>query len=73
MKIVECSKFKMIVDILKPLIEATINEDDVSWISNYNHFDILYYPKGGFFKTHKDDTSMDTLKNGIMKVINHIV
>lgn len=65
-KIVECSKFKLIVDILKPLIEATINEDGCQFdIKFHNHFDILYYPKGGFFKTHKDDTSMDTLKNGI--------
>ena len=65
-KIVECPKFKLIVDKLKPLIEATINEEDCQFdIKFHNHFDILYYPKGGFFKTHKDDTSMDTLKNGL--------
>ena len=62
----KCPKYKIIVDKLKPLIEATINEKDCEFdIRFHDHFDILYYPKGGFFKTHKDDTSMDTLEDGL--------
>ena len=65
-ELVECPKFKIIVDKLKPLIAATINEKDCEFdIRFHDHFDILYYPKGGFFKTHKDDTSMDTLEDGL--------
>ena len=65
-ELVECPKFKRIVKKLKPLIEATINEKDCEFdIRFHDHFDILYYPKGGFFKTHRDDTSMDTLEDGI--------
>jgi hypothetical protein len=67
-ELVECPKFKIIVDKLKPLIEATINEKDCEFdIRFHDHFDILYYPKGGFFKIHKDDTSMDTLEDDLNK------